>query len=206
MTSRARSVPTRATPAPPAEPAEGKTNPLFLPPEDLPPTLPQGLPPHLQAEKPPQVFRDPPSSMTDPGDAVPVVGSPSVTPSTDKPPSKITRGGIRKYAKRLVMVAGKIAQQRLTMPDSIERADNLWMPDEEDAQDIANPIAGLVARRIPAGAAGASGNPDVEDGIFLLVAVVAYVLKQVERRQSLRQLYSQVTPDLTANDVEAVPA
>lgn len=150
----------------------------------------------------------PPSSMTDPSADVPVVGSPSVTPSTDsKPTPKVTRGSIRKYAKLVVAAAGKYAQQRLTLPDSPERAAGLFVPDDEDVADIADPVAGLVSRRIPTRAGGAVMNPDVEDGIVLLVALVAYVLKQVERREQLRRLYAQeFPPDRTRDDAEPVPA
>lgn len=116
---------TKASPAtPPADQAEdssSKTSPLFLPPEDLPP----GLPPQHQPAGP-EMPPAPPSSMTDPSADVPVVGSPSVTPSTDsKPTPKVTRGSIRKYAKLVVAAAGKYAQQRLTLPDSPERAAGL---------------------------------------------------------------------------------
>jgi hypothetical protein len=202
---------TRSKATPPADQAEDNTskgNPLFLPPADPPAPLPQGLPPHLQPANPAEINYAPPSSMSDPSGDGPVVGSPSVTPSTDKAPAppKVTRGNIRKYAKMLIVAAGKYAQQRLTEPDSIERQAGLFMPDDEDVTDIADPVAGLVSRRMPSRAGGVVGNPDIEDGFVLVVAIVAYVMKQVEQRQRLRQLYAQVTPDLTANDVEAVPA
>jgi hypothetical protein len=203
---------TRKAPAtPPADPAEdntSKVSPLFQAPADLPPAPPPFEMSQAREDRIMEGVMEAPSSLPNPFAAGPVVGSPSDTPSTDNPnkPAKLTRASVRGYAKKLLVAAGKYAQGRLTAPNSPERMEGLWLPDDDDVKDVADPVAGLVMRRIPSRAGGIVANPDVEDGLVLLLAVVAYVGKQLEKKDRIRQLYTQVTPDMTADDVEAVPA
>jgi hypothetical protein len=211
MSSRAPRSSTRTKPSPatpPADPAvdsSNKTSPLFLPPEDLPPAPPPFEMSQAREDRIMEGVMEAPSSLPGPIVAGPAAGSPSNTPSTDKP-AKVTRAGIRGYARKVIVAAGKFAQARLTAPDSPERFEGLWLPDDDDVKDIADPVAGLLVRRIPTRAGGVVANPDVEDGLVLLLAVVAYVGKQLERKDRIRQLYTQQTPpDMTA-DPDAVAA
>lgn len=199
---------TKATPAPPEDSSSKPAgSPLFLPPEDPPATF-EMSPARVERILEAVTEGAPPSSTTDLSDALgpgPVL--PSGTPSTDNPnkPAKLNRASLRGYARKAIVAAGKFAQARLTLPDSPERMEGMWVPDDDDVNDIANPVAGLVARRLPQRAGGVIANPDVEDGITLFLAVVAYVGKQLERRDRVRQYYAAMTPDMTA-DAEAVPA
>lgn len=209
MTSRPRSNRAKPQPAAPAPTPEAvevvpPRSPLFMDPEPMPeatistPADPQDLPPW---------------SSSDPSSPVAAPDSPFGTPSTadpnaktnPTPPKRITRASVRKYAGIAVaMVLGYVAET-LTKPDTIERQNNLWQPDDEDVKDMADPVAGLVARRIPQ-SAGKVMNPDVEDGFVLAFAFAKYVGKQWQRRQAIKAVLAAQPADMTAGDVEAVPA
>lgn len=204
MTSPARASRSRRKPTgpeiPPAAEESPRTSPLFLPPEDLPAEMttdPEPLPP---------------SSNPSPSDLAGAVSeSPSGTPSTpgdSKPadPPKLTRRALRGYASKAIVSAGRFAQSLLTARESAERAEGVWLPDEEDVRDMADPVAGLVSRKLPAKLGGAAANPDVEDGIALALALFAYVGKQLERRAEIRARYVDAAPDMTPADAELVPA
>lgn len=192
--SRSRNRP----PSPPAEqPVPVLTDtppasPLFQAPEDLP--------------TPPAAMEDPgprlPSS--DPGDLsvnAPDPASPSAIRSTDeqKKTPRLGRAALRRFAERAVLRAGLVAHVALTVAGSLEEQNNLWVPDHEDVTDIADPIAGLVGRRIPT---GTSKNPDLEDGIMLVIAVATYIGKQLTTRAQLRAAAAAMPVDQTAGDVQ----
>jgi hypothetical protein len=186
--SRARSASRKPTPAavvPSPEPAEPPaTSPLFLPPEDLPPAELTTLPESLQ---PADSSFSPPSSQPPAGEDS---ASPSATPSTpaDTKPTKaprITRAGIRKHVRAAVAFAGVRVHAVLTAQDPYGKQAGLWMPDPDDVDAIAEPAAGLIARRLPDKVGGAMGNPDVEDGIALLFALADYIGKQLGKRAEL---------------------
>lgn len=187
MTSPSRSTRSRRpgkppTPGPEAPAAEEAPtrSPIFLPPEDLPAPAP------TMAPEPPPLLAEPlPSSSPLP--SLPDAGhgseSPSDTRSTppDSSPAKapkLTRAGLRKFARRAVEMAGVGLAAWLTAAQSIEREERLWVPDDEDVEAIAEPIAGLAARRLPDKLGGAAANPDVEDGLALVVALGEYLGKQ----------------------------
>lgn len=208
MTSRTRSSRTKPqppAPAPTPEVAEAAvpTSPLFMQPEH-----PEPMPEATTEDSSPL---PPPLSSNDPSGPIAAdSGSPFGTPSTADPaakpaPRRITRASVRKYAGIAVaMVLGYVAET-LTKPDTIERQNRLWEPDEEDVLDMADPVAGLVARRIPQ-SAGAALNPDVEDGFMLALALSKYLGKQWQRRQAIKAALAAQPADMTADDVLGAPA
>lgn len=197
--SRSRNRPQVNPPAePPAEVLQDNppTSPLFMPPADLPPVpVPEMSDPHPNpSSSGPDV---PPPTAGDPG-------SPSDTRSTGdekKKTPRLGRAALRRFAERAVLRAGAIAHVALTVAGTIESQAGLWMPDKEDVEDIADPLAGLVARRIPAG--GGGKNPDLEDGLMLAAAVANYVVKQLMLRAQLAAAQAAVPVDQTAGDVQA---
>ncbi|NUP79733.1 MAG: hypothetical protein HOV96_19530 [Nonomuraea sp.] len=209
MTSRPRSNRAKPQPPAPAPIPEAEVvlprSPLFLDPE--PAEL--GI---TEEHTTPPVEVNPPWSNSDPSSPAAAPDSPFGTPSTADPsakkadpPRRITRASVRKYAGIAVaMVLGYVADT-LTKPDSIERHAGMWQPDDEDLTDMADPVAGLVARRIPQ-SAGKVINPDVEDGLVLALALTKYLGKQWQRRQAIKAALAAQPVDLTAGDVEAVPA
>lgn len=100
-------------------------------------------------------------------------------------------------AKAAVATAGGVAHQLLTVDGTAERHAGLFLPDEEDLDAIAEPLAGLASRRVPDGAE----NPDVTDVIGLLLGVVGYVVKQLSKRAALRNTFAgQFDPEGPAQD------
>lgn len=86
-------------------------------------------------------------------------------------------------ARRGVIAVGGVVHQALTVEGTPENDLGLYLPDEDDVEAIATPLAGLAARRVPAEAA----NPDITDLIGLAFGVVGYVLKQLAQRDSIRR-------------------
>lgn len=192
--SRSRRQPPQPPAAPPAEVLTDRppASPLFTAPEDLP------TPPEAMDHPHPL----PPSS--DPGDLsvnAPDRGSPSATPSTDeqKKTPRLGKAALRRLAERAVLRAGAIVHVALTVAGTLESQMGLWVPDQEDVADIADPIAGLVGRRIPA---GTGKNPDLEDGLMLAAAIATYIGKQLALRTQLRAAAAAVPVDQTAGDVQ----
>ena len=81
-------------------------------------------------------------------------------------------GGVRRLCRLVAVFAA----------DEEERALGLWAPDPEDIEDIAEPAANLVYRRVPEEARGG----DALDLIQLALAVAGYVGKNVQRRSLIR--------------------
>jgi hypothetical protein len=93
-----------------------------------------------------------------------------------------------------VRAFGDLVHKRLTSPESIERHEGLWIPDDDDVEAIGDPLAGMASRRTPAGMAGS----DTVDIVMLVVGLVGYGLKQLGRRAELRAQY-RPEPDLSAS-------
>lgn len=95
-------------------------------------------------------------------------------------------------ARAAVATAGGVAHTLLTVDGTVERHAGLFLPDEDDVEAIAEPLAGLASRRVPEGVE----NPDVGDVIALVMGVVGYVVKQLGKRAALRNTFAgQVEPD-----------
>jgi hypothetical protein len=201
--SRARTKATPPAPEPtPAPPADPPASPLFMQPAEPPADLPEGLT-QERADRIMEGVMESPSlpqwSSSGPSDTAAADGSPSGTLSTaDKPAKpKLTKAALRGYAQKAVKAVGGFVAGRLAPYGSMEHQAGLWAPDDDDVRDIADPVAGLVVRRLPAKAAGAL-NPDVEDAFALVAALVQYVGKQLQKRELIRAaLADQPTPDLT---------
>jgi len=211
MTSRTRNSNRKPAPAPhpTPEPAESPTSPLFLqPPEDLADPMPAATMTDSSSPLPPSSSSSP-NGAGDAGSVSPF-GTPSIADPSEKadpglPKQKrFTKAALRGYATKAVKYAGALVAGALTHPDSIERAAGLWQLDDDDVRDISDPVAGLVARRMPSKAGGAL-NPDVEDGFMLALALAAYVGKQLQRKAELRALYVDQGPqDMTEPEGVAV--
>ena len=81
-------------------------------------------------------------------------------------------GGVRRLCRLVAVLAA----------DEEDRALGLWAPDPEDIEDIAEPAANLVYRRVPEEARGG----DALDLIQLALAVAGYVGKNIQRRSVIR--------------------
>lgn len=167
-----------ASPSPSPSPLQDQPTPALSPffqqpPADLSPS-PSPLP-----DPAPDSSNSPGPSLDDRGS-----DSSSATRSTPgKPEQKpLGRAQLRKIAGTAVSMVGALIATTLTAAESLEREQGLWVPDEQDVQAIGEPLAGIAARRVPAGVAG----PDTPDVVALVVGLVGYVGKQFAKRAELR--------------------
>jgi len=118
-----------------------------------------------------------------------------------------TRPASRRELKRMtaavVKTAGGAAHLALTRGRPADRDAGLWLPDDEDVNDMADPLAGLASRRAPEGAA----NPDTGDLVALVMAFVRYVLKQLGLGEQLaEEMLGDVVDHAAGVDVVPPPA
>lgn len=81
-------------------------------------------------------------------------------------------GGFRRLCRLVAVFAA----------DDVERSVGLWIPDDDDVTDIAEPAANLIYRRVPEEARGG----DVLDLFQLGLALAGYVGKQLQARAVIR--------------------
>lgn len=163
--SRRKSPPPEPTATPQEATPEEPTTPQLAPPE---PTSPLFQPSSQGAE--PGWSDAPDESPTESPDDAGDSGS----------PRRSTAGrGARKRAllstiSVAIATAGTMVHTLLTREGSAAQQIGLYLPDEEDIEAIADPAASIASRRAPEGIE----NPDVTDGVRLLLGVAGYALKQ----------------------------
>lgn len=175
--------------SPTAAPSDSPTSPnpagspLFMPPQQ-PKSPPQpsqtqefrhldGSPSQIPAVPDPSWSTDgSPSSAPEPAED-------SATPSIGKG-VRLSKAGLRTGIGTGFRRVCKLLAVYLA--DEEEREFGLWVPDEDDVQDIAAPAANIVYRRLPEEARGG----DVIDIIALGLAVAGYVGKNLKVRAQIR--------------------
>lgn len=105
---------------------------------------------------------------------------------------------LRELGRGVVEAAGKVAHVVLTSRGSAERDFGLWLPDDDDVENIAEPAARLAARRVPD---VVSDNPDATDLAELAAALLGYVTKNLADRRDLRDVPA---PDVVDGEVDQV--
>ena len=98
----------------------------------------------------------------------------SADPASARP---LTKKAQQLAARQAVKIAGSMAHQYLAR-DEAAQAVGLFLVDDESAEQIGDPLARIMARRVPAD--GAMANPDVADGIFAMLGVANFVRKTIE--------------------------
>ncbi|KAB2809308.1 hypothetical protein F9L07_19910 [Pimelobacter simplex] len=164
------SSPPEAPDLPTPEPGPSEdlpTSPLFGPSSDPIPSQP--LPSY--------------DSLSDPR-SEPDDDSGSLPPSIGSTPKARARALLPTFRRGLRTI-GSTANQLLTVEGSAEHAYDLYVPDDEDVEAIAVPLAGLASRRVPAEAA----NPDVTDLIGLAMGIIGYAVKQLRKRALIHATY-----------------
>lgn len=158
----------------------------------------------MPAEMPVPPSPDPgPSSYSSPSDPSDELG-PDFGSGPRSTAEAAASGDWRKRRRELkpvvataVETAGGIANAVLTAEDSLERQADLYLPDPDDVEAIAEPLAGLASRRVPAG----PENPDVADLIGLAFGLVGYVVKQLRKRAAIKAAQLPPAPvDHTPDD------
>lgn len=148
------------TPSPGQSPAPGTEAPAT---EELP------------GEAPGFDSAGPPSDEKSSRSSEPTSSEPSDTPGGKKRAIFASEEN-KKLARNAVLLGSYRAQQILARTEGQIRA-GLYLADDEDAENIGDPVANIVARRTGV----SSDNPDVNDGIAALVGFANYVAKQFTR-------------------------
>lgn len=87
------------------------------------------------------------------------------------------------------MLAATSAAHELLTRDEADRVVGLYLADEQDTEGISRPVAGILSRRSDA---LGGGNPDLADGVGLLLALAAYAAKQLGRAREARAIRRRV--------------
>ena len=108
-----------------------------------------------------------------------VPAEPSGTPSTGKD-VKLSKASLRAAIATGFRSGCRLLASFLATRE--ERQYEVFVPDEEDVQDVARPASNIVYRRLPDEAKGG----DVIDVLMLSLALVGYVAKTLQQRAELR--------------------
>lgn len=136
----------------------------------------------------------------DPGEA-PASGSESgpAAPPTQKQAARrstrVSTTDIQAFAGVVtvaLVAVGTFLHNRMTPGDD----NDVWLPDEQDAEAIASPLGSLAARRAPIEKGEAS---DIADALTALVGAAGYALKNVERMREWRAWKRQQAGGLTTD-------
>jgi hypothetical protein len=167
---------------------------------ELPPEVPPTPDPHPFFQSPQTSDQSPyespepgPSSLPSPSSPSPAsdAGSPSDTRSTEPAAKPLGKAQLRKFGEIVFVAACELAASVLTHPESIERAEGLWLPDDQEREIVGGSLAGMAARRMPAGTAG----PDTSDVVGLVLGLAKYVTRNLGKRAELRKAYAAPAPD-----------
>lgn len=105
--------------------------------------------------------------------------TPDLSTRASTEPVKVDKLALVAAIAKLVGVVGLALHHQLAPKDI---PNDLWIADEEDQVDIAEPVGSIVARRNPViGAA-----TDLGDGIAAAFAVAGYVMKNMAKRRELK--------------------
>lgn len=167
----------KSVPPPPSRPPLPTRVSLFAP---IPSSPPETSGPAEASPLPQEPGPDWSTSEPSAPDSAPA--EPSATPSTGD--LRVSKAGIRAaigqgFRTGCRMFASFAASQE-------EREHGVWVPDDEDVQDVSKPAANIVYRRLPDEAKGG----DLIDIVSLGLAVVGYVAKNLQRRAEVRTLYA----------------
>lgn len=189
-------------------PASIPRNSLFLPPRGPAATLPPPSP------SPSSSTSDAPSKSLPPEDsgaaptwsagfedaaATNAPSESSDTPSTGSGGGiSVSRAGLRAAIGRGIRtVTGVI--NRVASSSQLEQEMEVWKADQEDVDDISDPAARVIWRRVPAEAR----TGDMIDLVVLGLAVLGYVAKSLDQRAMVRQMQQATDSALAA---QATPA
>lgn len=94
-------------------------------------------------------------------------------------------------ARKAVRMSATMLHARLARDEAAQAA-GVFLMDDETAAGIADPLARIAARHMPAD--NALANPDVTDGISAMMGVADYVRLIVEQQQLAAQLRAGLPP------------
>jgi len=166
-----------------SQPKNAASSSKVSPPESPTASSPPASPPSQSSPDPSILFSpsDPPEApeMAWVSDVDDDFGS--APPAPERAPESVQEE-LQDIARTTVTVVTGLAHDLLTAEGSPEREAGLYLADEDDLEGIADPLASLASRRMPAGA----GNPDVGDLMRLGFDLVGYWIKNRVQRMQLR--------------------
>lgn len=184
---RPRGALTFLQPAPQLEPTTDPTSD---------PSLPASLPSLDPSE-------GSPSPSDEPSDELRAESAGAPTSSRGSSGSALSKRALRDAARRAVLMAGSVAHAVLAR-DAAQQQVGLYLADEDDAENIGDPLASIAQRR---GGIGAAGNPDVGDAIAALIGLAMYGAKQFARFAEARAYTASAAPATEVGDeLEQDPA
>ena len=96
----------------------------------------------------------------------------------------LSKAAIRDAARHVVIGVGETLHEALAR-DEVDQQVGLWLTTEGDAENIGDPLARIVARRDPLGAAG---NPDVADALAAAVGLAVFGYRQLRLWNAARRI------------------
>lgn len=103
-------------------------------------------------------------------------------------------------AENLVDLAGQGVHRALTRVDSPERLEQVWLPDDEDVENISKPLGSIAARRVPASIADAERL----DLLQLAYGLLRYAQKGFADLRDVRDRYGPPAADEVPGETLAV--
>ncbi|MDO8107160.1 hypothetical protein Q6348_08115 [Isoptericola sp. b441] len=137
---------------------------------------------------PDPVGEDWPSPDDEPADETDAPSAARRTSSAASSDSPFSKAAIRDAARALVVSLGELAHDAMAR-DRAAQAVELWRTDDEDAENIGDPLGSVANRHM--GDMGAANNPDVGDLIAAGVGIAVYLFKQMGKARSARELRRQ---------------
>ena len=98
----------------------------------------------------------------------------------------------QRTARQAVLIAGGMAHTYAARTELQKRV-GLYLADEEDAENIGDPLGSLVARR--GGVAGKAVSPDTADLLSAIMGLARYMSKQIALTVQLRGQDAPPAPD-----------
>jgi len=196
---RGRSALAQPTDLPDVEPLEPPSRPTGLLAFRQPETDLQETPSPLDPADDSPSDVDPSGSWSEKSDAPPT--SSPTSSGSGEPPQKI-KDLIVEGGRALVLMAGAFAHQSLARSETA-RAAEMWTTDDDDAEAIGDPLAGMANRRL--GAIANASSPDAEDIIGAVVGIVTYGIKQYRKWQTARRLRQTALAQGVAEPLSSTP-
>lgn len=180
--------PPELSPRPPQRPARSL---FFRSPEtveELPPaprTSPEA-PDQLAAEEEPTGSASEPDWTSDDSSEAPASDPTSSSTSSAKSPLKpLGKAALKATTAKAVLIGSAMAH-RVAARTEGQRSVGLYLADQEDADNIGEPVASILSRR--GGIAGKEVSPDTADALAAMMGLANYVSKQVVRLQQAHEV------------------
>lgn len=94
------------------------------------------------------------------------------------------KAALRVTTRKAILIGTQTANRLVTRAESLERLNGLYVADNEDAENIGDPLASIIHRH--GGIAGGKVHPDAADAMQALMGLIGYGAKQVALTMAIR--------------------